>query len=384
MNKTIDKKMFIKFLLLVLLVYTILFPADKINIKEILLVIVLFFGYFGRKIKMSSFIIFFGIIYPLLTIIYSIFRGVELSQALSYGYVWLFLLLVPIIQYSKCNYLKIFLFSTYIIALVIDIIMIMDLFNIIALYDNPLSVFFQNMNELQGLGKGILATFGYSIFYKSCPLILVSYSFYIYKKKFIKAFPLLVALFACGTRANFLIALLISTIIPLICFENKKNKMVLIVLIVISLLNFVPSISNMMSTLNSLKYDRSEAIKISDTNISLEIVNDNSCNFLFGTGVGSSFYSSRGQMMQTYEFSFIDYLRQTGVIGISVLIIFLGLLIKKIINKKELWLLIALLCYLGVAFTNPLLVTSTSFMVYLFVICYNEVDYNNQLNKELI
>ena len=120
MTLKISRSSIIKFLLSVLLIYTILFPADKLNIKELLLMITLFFGYFDKKLHVSSKILFFGLVFPAVTIAYSLIRGVNLYDAISFGYVWLFLLLIPIIQDNNYNIKKAFIFSTYILALIID------------------------------------------------------------------------------------------------------------------------------------------------------------------------------------------------------------------------------------------------------------------------
>lgn len=92
----------------------------------------------------------------------------------------------------------------------------------------------------------------------------------------------------------------------------------------------------------------------------------NILNILFGTGVGSSFRSFRGYEMTTFELSYVDYFRQVGVVG---MLLFLNFIIKPVrdLFKHDRWLLIGYLGYLAVAFTNPLLVTSTSFMMYLII-----------------
>ena len=376
MNLKIHKKSLLKVLIMVLIMYTIIFPADKLNIKEILLFITLFFGYFGKKVHFSFKLCIFGVLFPSITIVYSLFRGTSFLDALSYGYVWLFLLLIPIIIDNRFDIKKPFIYSTYIIAIIIDFIMLTDLLGIIPINENFVASFFMNMKELQGLGKGIVATFGYSIFYKSCPLILISLAYFIYNKKIIISIPLIISLLASGTRANFIATLIICFMIPVTCFNNKKRLYIIPILIIIAIYYF-PIAFDKILVLNSLKYNGSELTKINDTILVLSAIHDNVLNLLFGTGVGSSFLSSRGYYMSTFEFSVVDYLRQTGIIGLGCFGYFIYSIFKKLMENKEKWLVISFACYLAVACTNPLLVTSTSFMLYVFVISYS----NNIKNK---
>lgn len=351
-----------------LVIYCILFPADKLNIKEIIIVITLLFYLLGNKdnLKISKFILGYGIVFPIILTLYSVIRGTSLSSTLSYGYVWIYLLLLPAIKKYKIDIKKSFFSATYIVSLIIDFIMIADVLGLFTIYSNPVSIFFMNMNELQGLGKGMLATFGYSIYYKSCPLILVTYGYMIYKKKYLLSLPLLLSMFACGTRANFLMSVFITAAVPILCTDKKSKKMIFVPIIFGVGIFLLPEIYDKMIALNALKYDRSESIKFSDMQIIFELLSNNVLNLLFGLGVGSSFYSGRGFYMTTFELSYIDYLRQVGFVGMYFFIVFILRPVKTLyINRR--WLLIGYISYLAVAFTNPLLVTSTSFMLYLLV-----------------
>lgn len=355
-------------LISLVMIYCVLFPADKLNIKEIILAFAIFICYTSDRgcFSIPKYIFGYAIVFPLVLTIYALIRGASLGNTLSYGYVWVYLLLLPAIVRRKIDVLQPFIFATYVVALIIDVIMIFDLVGIYSIYQNPIAVFFQNMNELQGLGKGVLATFGYSIFYKSCPLIIVTYGYFIKNKKYLLCIPLLVSMLACGTRANFLMVVFITAAIPVLCSEKRSRKMLMGLIVLGVAIYLIPNIYDRMITLNALKYDRSESIKISDVKTIFESVKNSFLNLLFGTGVGSSFYSARGHMMTTFEMSYVDYFRQVGAVGFSVFIVFI---IKPIryLYKYERWLFISYVGYLAISFTNPLLVTSTSFMLYLIV-----------------
>lgn len=351
-----------------LIMYCILFPADKLNIKEIILAGALLFCYCGRRSRhtMRISIFGYGIVYTAISLVYSLARGVAIGSALSYGYVWLYVLLLTGIIECSQDIKRPFFTATFIVAGIIDIIFLGDLLGIVSIFENPIAVFFKSINELQGLGKGELSTFGYSIFYKSCPLIVVAYSYFIFKRKYIAALPLLVALFVCGTRANFLIAVFLTASIPVLCTEKFNVKLIALLVVLGVGLIVLPVLQDRLTTLNNLKRDRSETIKIQDMMLIWDNMKSNPLNLLFGTGVGSEFLSSRGKMMATFEISYFDYFRQTGLFGLIVLLKFIITPVRWL-YANERWLFLAYISYLAISFTNPLLVTSTSFMLYLVV-----------------
>lgn len=358
----------LQFFISVLVMYCILFPADKLNIKEVILVITLMVYMLGNRdnLHIPKYVFGYAIVFPIILTMYALIRGTSLGSTLSYGYVWIYLLLLPAIKKYEIDIKKPFFAATYIVAIIIDFIMLADVFGVFTIYSNPIAAFFMNMNELQGLGKGILATFGYSIFYKSCPLILVTYGYMLYKKKYLLCFPLLLSMLACGTRANFLMAIFITAAIPILCAEKPTKKMYFLLVIVAVGIYLLPEIYDRLIALNALKFDRSESIKNLDMQTVFQLLSSNVINFLFGTGVGSAFYSVRGGYMTTFELSYIDYFRQVGLVGMTLFASFIIKPLKFLFTSKR-WLFIGYVAYLAVSFTNPLLVTSTSFMLYLLV-----------------
>lgn len=361
--------------------YCIAFPADVLNIKEILFTIpvALYFLFVSESVIVPRYIFAYGIIYPILTIVYSCIRGNEVSSVISYGYEWFILLLVLVTVACRVDLKKIFFAATYFIALIIDVVFIFDFLGIIPLGSNPISVFFSNMNEFQGLGKGIFSTFGYSIYYRSCALVLVTYSYLLYKRNYVLCVPIVLSMLVCGSRANFLMAAFISAAVPLLCTKKPSKKVIVVVLLTVVAFAFLPALLEKMMALNDLKFERSESIKITDAKVIFSNANSNFLNLLLGTGVGSSFYSPRGVEMKTTELSYIDYFRQAGIFGIIILAAFLIKPVKWLFNNER-WLLIGYVCYLIVAGTNPLLVTSTSFMLYVLV--YHEYEMGRRISME--
>lgn len=352
------------------LLYTILFPADKINIKEILLLItlVIYSPAIIRDIKGNgnSMIVFYGIVFPVFCILYSIIvERTPIGNALSYGYVWLFLLLVPGIVSTKADILKVFLLGTLMVALAINFIYLADLFGFISIFRNPLILFLDNMKEIQ-YGKGIAATFGYSIFYKSCPLILISLGYSIKSKRYFLSAIYFLSVIACGTRANFYAAIGMIVLILIFAEKKRSKRFIAIVACVGIAIAIAPNILFRMQALNAIKVN-SDSIKTLGIQSVFTHMNAEPVRYIFGSGVGSLFYSTgRNAYVDVIEASYFDYFRQVGVIGFAL---FLYFIIRPMIwlFRNEKWLLFAYIAYLAIAYSNPLLVTSTSFIAYILI-----------------
>ena len=353
------------------IIYCVLFPADRLNIKEIFLGLTLIanmssiFDYVRNEPGKTR-LVFYGLIFPGLLTLYAILRGTAVGVTLSYGYVWVFLFLVPAIVYNKMDAKKPFIFATIIVAIIIDFIYLSDVLGVISIYNNPLVRFFYSMNELQ-YGKGILATFGYSIFYKSSPLLFITYAYMLKNKKYFWVAIVFLSFLASGTRANFLMGLFLTAAIPLLDSKKIGKKLVAAVFFIGAAIAFIPSIMERMTALNAIKYGRSEAIKYQAIHVIFDEMNKNPLDYIFGTGVGSSFYfPARGQWVNIVEVSYFDYFRQVGIVGMGVFLAFLIHPVKTYLQDHK-WLLLAYVAYLATAFTNPLLVTSTAFMVYVLM-----------------
>lgn len=355
------------------IIYCIFFPADRLNIKEIILASALFVSvpYIYRYIRKRDNLrlTFFSIIYPAITTLLSITVGdSSINAALSFGYVWIYLLLIPVIDDLQLDIRKPFVFGTIGVALIVNFIFLTDLFGIISIYSNPVLKFFYNLREVQW-GKGPLATFGYSIFYKTSPLILFTLGYMLHTKRYIWSIILFVAIIGSGTRANLLAGLFVFILVPLTETSRKSLKrIVVLVLIIVSVAYFGPILFDRLSKLNHLKFNRSEAVKLGAIYSIFDHLNQAPYRYIFGSGVGSYFYSSgRDAYVSVVEVSFFDYFRQVGVLGFSFFLYFILYPIKWLF-KNERWLLICYLGYLAVAATNPLLVTSTSFMAYVLIL----------------
>jgi len=308
-------------------------------------------------------LLFYGVFFPLYVILLSIAQGVAIFEVLSYGYVWIFFLLVPAISYYNIDITKPIIVSTALVAIFTLSIAVLDIFSIVSFFENPIRLFFTQMNEMQS-GKGIYSTFGYSIFFKASPLIYFSLAYMMKRKKYIIAITLVLSLFASGTRANAIVAIFIVVGTPILFFESANKKAIVWSIVIAICVTILPTFIKYMLEVSSIK-SGSDTLKMDDMVSVVKFMNDEPLRYLLGSGVGSYFYSGgREKMVNIIEISYLDYFRQVGLIGFIPFIVFILYPFFKISSDKK-WLLIPYLGYLATAATNPLLISSTAFVVYI-------------------
>ena len=343
-----------------------------LNIKEGLLLIplIVYFPLLFSCLSNSKFsrVFFYGFIFPTFLILLSCTVGdTSINDAVSNGYIWLYLLLIPIIVLDNVNIKTPFLAATYVIAILIVSTWLLDLFGILSISQNPVVNYFNGIGEMQTLSKGVLATFGYAIYYKSSVLLVFSLGYYVSEKKYVRSALFLVALFMTGSRANAILALLMCTIILIINEKSKSSKILATILVLICTAMILPSFIEKIQNVTTLKYNRSEIIKLAGIQSTFNLMNSNKWMYIFGSGLGSYYYdSARGMLVQLFELSFIDFFRQVGLMGYIPFIYFLICPMKYLFQNNK-WLLISYISYLIIAGTNPLLVNSTSFIGYLLI-----------------
>lgn len=124
------------------------------------------------------------------------------------------------------------------------------------------------------------------------------------------------------------------------------------------------------------KGEQSSDIKFGHARSYMQLYSDHWYNLIFGTGVGSYFYSEGiNEMTNNTELSYFEIIRTNGMIG---LILFGMLLVKPLLGyKKKLktikdWSSVSFgyILYLLVAGSNPFLMSSTGLIYILFMYSY--------------
>ncbi|MBD3749611.1 MAG: hypothetical protein IE931_08950 [Sphingobacteriales bacterium] len=234
--------------------------------------------------------------------------------------------------------------------------------------------------------------YGYEIimlYYRTSPLLVFPLAFYmnafLYGKKkkisFIFSGIFLFTLILSGTRANMLAGVTIIVFCLFSYLIKKKNKFPLVFMTLISIYIIITFIR----TLSFKQTDESSHIKSEHLNSYISLFEQNPHYLLFGSGLGSKFYSSgNGYYVSQTELTYLDLIRW---FGIPITLIFLLLILypviylssNKLINNKNSNLIIAYFSYLFIAGTNPLLVSSTGMLAIITMyssvaICKREVE----------
>lgn len=347
------------------------FPLDTYNIKIycffvlMLLAIPDFVNALQNK-KMSA-IMTLGIVYTFLLIAMSIINNGNLYNSISIGYVpLLILILVPIIE-NNIDYEKILMKFLTLEAVFTVFIAFLDIIGVININDSTQFRTFFYQYGVGYLGKSSAYSSYYRIFLKCSPLFiyLLDYAWK-EKKKVILGISIL-ALFFSGTRANFWITcLFVAWKIIFDMVHGKKRKYIFGFIVIIFGLILSSKIlnvfTNMMNTTGSIASDTLRSGQLKGLFIELR-----KPHVLFmGAGLGTQFFDyGRMQYISGVEWSYLDLLRQIGLVLFIPFVIFVfNPLFDKNIHRST---RMAHFCYLIVSFTNPLFFSSTAFLAYKYM-----------------
>lgn len=375
------------FLLFCLLFFLVFTPSDSMNLKKISfgLLILLNFNVmikYLRKRK-NGIISFFAVFFPIILVVLStIVNNFDIVSAISNAYIMLYLLIIPVINYYKIDYEKIFIFILIMLSFVIFTSGLLDLSGVLSLSNNSLLSFFEKRSEAR-VGLWQPSTFGYVIFFKTSSLLIVLIGYAVAKKKYILMSISIVAMAFTGTRANLYVAILVPCIYYLIYRKTTALKFVAVIFFILIIFMNMENIINYLHNISILK-EYSDLIKIEHVKSIFTLLSDNPLYIITGSGLGSYFYST-GIMCNTRltEYAYFDLFRQIGFFNFTLFMYFLVKPIKVMfIRKENTWIGIAYIGYLAIAFTNPLLFSSTPFALYI-LIYLKYMDYHRNYYRKI-
>ena len=361
-------------LLCICISVAIIIPNDFYNIKKISLFLLLIINsvMLITEIKKYKMILLFGVLFPIITTLFSIIlSNATLFEIISKAYTPLYMLMVVIIRYYKIDYKRIILFSLKLIALIVVISTALDWFGYLSIYDNPILTFLRENNSAKVGKADAYIALGYMIFIQSSPLLLFLLGISIKTKSVFWIIITLVAIFFSGARALWIISVIEMFLILQTDKKNisKKYRFIFAITLIIILLIALPNIVDVLQ--NSFKLKESgDAVRdghlISVKNEILESFG----TLFFGHGFADYFFSiGNHEIVNVVELSYWDLLRQLGLIGFIPFMCFILYPIKRL-YKCDVALCVVYIGYLFVAYYNPLLYTSTAFVMY--VLAYDE------------
>lgn len=360
-------------LLLFILIFAIVFmPSDSMHLKKssfILLLVINFNLIIKYVLKKENFVIlFFAVFFPIVLIVFStLVNNFNITSPISIAYIMLYLLIIPIIIYYKINYEKVFIFILTMLSIFIAFSGLLDLFGIWSLSNNLILQFLNENNEAN-VGLWPTTTFGYVIFLKASPVLIILVGYAVKNKLNILLAITVIAMAFTGTRANLYMSILVICIYYSFYTKKSISKLIIIFLftlvVILNLGNIIDSIRNMSAIKaysDLTKYEHIKSI--------MAFLSQNPLYLITGSGLGSYFYST-GVMGYTNltEVAYLDLYRQIGLIGFIPFMYFLLKPMKYLFTDKYYkWLAISYIGYLLIAFTNPLLFSSTPFALYIYI-----------------
>jgi hypothetical protein len=361
------------FLVTVLVAISIFFPGDIFNFKKCFFIL-LFVLNIKLLVNNKISIVFWGIYFPIVLLLYSTLLNGDILSSFTRGYVMFMVLLLPIIKKYQIDYEKILINSIIVLAAFVGLLAIMDIMGIMDINSGIITRFIYD-KDIGYVGASVFYPFYYKIFLKTTPLIVLLL-FHSLKGKNIFLFVLsAIGLLLSGTRANvvFPIILIIFLVIKVSIKDLFQKRRVPRAVLVLSLaLIFIifskgvmyNSVKEIMTLENSQK---SDSVRIGHFDSYKELVRENPVILFTGTGLGSMFFSKgTGEFQSSVELSYLDLLRQMGLVFFVIFMLFVLYPILAL-NKKWICQKYAYITYLLIAATNPLLFSSTAYLVYVYI-----------------
>ncbi len=372
-----------KFLLIVFLVVCVFFPGDPYHLKLIafFLMMLINIGFLIGSLKNNNYYLFYGVLFPIVLIIQSFFVSHNLGASISGAYPASLILILLIVKKHNIKYDKYLLITISCSVILIDLLALLDFLGIVdvnsiwfmrtAFYDYGMGF----------MGKSSMYSFYYKIFLKSSPLILLVINESLKKKKRIIATLAVIAMFISGTRANVFLSIVLIFYIFAFNYDFKKvnkKKLLLTLIMLLAIICLYPVIQNFVNNIMTTKGAiSSDKVRNGQLQSFFEIYSD-PFNLFWGTGFGSTFYNyGTKSYIESAEMSYFELIRQ---IGLPFFIVFMLFVLKPLNSNIEKTDKVAYICYLTIAFTNPLLFSSTAYVIYIYVyyIAYKvQVESNN-------
>lgn len=361
----------------------ILMPADHLNVKIFIFALLLIvniktivdFLLDRQYLYYTCFVVIFPLCLFLLSLMHTSFQ-LAAGRLYVFSYMWL----LPVILKYKINYLKYILNTLMVLSLIVCISALLDMVGILSVNANPLLAYFHMAGEAQ-ISTSVDAIFYYVIFLNGSPLILALLLYSLFKEKWIWSIISFTALLLSGTRANIYEALFFSALYFLFLAQNKTIKKAAWIVMILLMMRYFNAFKAKIININTAK-TTGDSIRTSNAQDILYSMRQNPISYLIGNGAASLYYSrARGGWIQDSELSYLEFFRQTGVVGLGLLMYFLLKPLRSLLRNKDVrWLAFFYVGFLAISSIDPFLFTSTGFIIYLLVYSI----YENLKQPELI
>ena len=356
------------FLVLIFIFFSVFTPADSLQIKKVSLFILLIINpvyllnkFLNKKYHTLGFHMF--IFFPLIILI-SILSGGNISVTIASSYFVMIAGLNIIIERYKMNYEKYFFGFLTIMTFIIVGSFLLDVFGIFDIYNNSFLMYLNRTGDAM-IGKSPIYWSVYILFFKASPLLIFLLAYYLFKRKYLLASFVSIALALTGTRANFFAMFIMLFIFLFIQQKKILLKLIILFLSILTILVLFEPINNYFSYMFVSKTG-STINKIGDVKEIFEVFKEYPHTVFFGTGFGSEM--KYGLSHTISEVSLIDLWRKIGFFGLLMFLYYIFKPILKIWKSKDSrWVVYSFILYLAISMTNPLFFSSTAYMAYVFI-----------------
>jgi hypothetical protein len=366
-------------------IFCVFAPADVLNLKKGFFAITVILG--GPLLVVNSvnykndrLLLFIAIGYPVIFILASVLLfNNSLSNAITIGHCGIYFLLYFLIVDGKIPYQKTFIFALSLEAIFIFFCGVLHYAGIMPVSVNPLLQYlYQSGDAMVGFGS-YATSFGLMIFIKTSPLLIVLLGYTLQQKRYFLCVVCFLALLFSGTRANTFTGIILIFIYVLAAKANTDKWKIIKMFIIFGIIIFVLFYGRqVILALSDLRTRRAanDAVRVSYIQDILNLYKTNPLSIIVGTGFGSGLYSSTySSDVNIIESAYIDLLRQVGLIGFIPFMSFIFYPIKSVFKEVP-WIAISYIGYLVIAATNPLLYSSTAFILYVFIYSIRKNGYS--------
>lgn len=360
------------FLFCIFLFNVVFLPNDNFNLKIISLglLLVLNVPKIATPKGADEWIAFFtGFLVTGFTVVFSALLTGNFFENFKIGYSGFILLLYPVIKREKIDFYKIFIKILRMMAFFMVVMAALDILHIVDMYNNPILNWYSSSGNAY-IGKGDHLPFYYMIFSKTSPLLFICLMDSFNNKKIVWELITAGAVLISGTRANVIILCLLAACYLCFLQTNKTKRSIAIVVVLIlavsilidgRVIDFVIDMFRRKSDSDSTRAGHLKGL--------FEVWRSNPLKFFIGSGYSSEFYSyGLNEYIANMELSYWNLLRQVGLIPFFMFMVaYIYPIVKMIKQRKNYEFIMAYLGYLIIAYTNPLLYSSTGVTLLLFM-----------------
>lgn len=354
------------------------FFTHNIVIKVSSLALLCFFGLpayiskIDRNVRMSFLI---GLIFPLTLIAITLLNSGDFNNAVRGSYCAVFFMSLPVILYYNVPLEKVYELTMRIVIVLVLGCILLDAIGRIDIFTNPLLLLMYDNNELQVATKGAQYITHWKVYLQADALLIIYACFCFEKKKYLWLVLCGLTMWFSGSMAN-PIAFVVCIGAMLLEKIGKTRLSRLFVVLGILIMTVYSIVPRFMSSPDMVI--RASAIKSY-----AEIFKDLAV-LLLGQGYGTDIYvSARAGVSSTTEWSAFEMIRWYGLIGFTIFAILIAYPIKRLRESSRSWMIYAVVSFLMIAFTNPLLYTTTGMLAYLMLYYEYFMDRSENMGRSI-